>query len=97
MSMALRIKRIREINGLSQSEVAASLNITQQAYCGLEKAADNAKLETLRRYCRVMSIDLAYLVTDSIPVTEETLSKYGRKGFSEINSSYETTEQQKEV
>ena len=95
--MAARIKQVRELAGKRQAEVAALLNITQQAYFGLEQSANNAKLETLRRFCRVMEIDVAYLVSESIPITHETLTKYGRKCCAEIISNYEKMEKQVEV
>jgi len=97
MSMAARIKKVRELSGRRQAEVAALLNITQQAYCGLEQSADNAKLETLRRFCRVMEIDIAYLVSDTLPVSEETLKNYARKDYSEIVSGCEEVRKQLEV
>lgn len=97
MTMAARIKKVRELSGRRQAEVAALLNITQQAYCGLEQSADNAKLETLRRFCRVMQIDIAYLVSDTMPVTDETLKNYAVKGYSEIISNCEKTKKQLEV
>ena len=87
--MASRIKQVRELTGKRQAEVAAMLNITQQAYCGLEQSADNAKLETLRRFCRVMHIDIAYLISEEIPINGTTLSKFGRKGCAELISNYE--------
>lgn len=92
MKTALRIKKIRELAGKRQSEVAALLNVTQQAYCGLEQSADNAKLETLRKFCRAMQIDLAYLISETIPVTAETFEKYGRKGYQEVIADYEKLE-----
>jgi transcriptional regulator with XRE-family HTH domain len=97
MKMASRIKQVRELTGKRQAEVAALLNITQQAYCGLEQSADNAKLETLRRFCRVMEIDIAYLVSDAIPITHLTLTKYGRKGCAEIISGYEQMEKETQL
>ena len=97
MKMASRIKQVRELTGKRQAEVAALLNITQQAYCGLEQSADNAKLETLRRFCRVMEIDIAYLISEAIPITRETLTKYGRKGCGEVILNYEKMEKQVEV
>ncbi len=97
MKMASRIKQVRELTGKRQAEVAAMLNITQQAYCGLEQSADNAKLETLRKFCRVMQIDIAYLVSEEIPITTKTLSKFGRKGCAELISSYEKLEKEAEI
>lgn len=91
MNISSRIKKIRELSGLRQSEVASRLNITQQAYCGLEQSADNAKLETLRRFCKVMEVDLSYLISSTIPVTEESLKKYGTKDYADIISEFEKT------
>ena len=96
MKMASRIKKVRELTGKRQSEVAALLHVTQQAYCGLEQTADNAKLATLRKFCTAMQIDLAYLVTDEIPITDETLKKYGRKNFAEIIAGCEELRKQME-
>jgi|ERR1043165_195344 transcriptional regulator with XRE-family HTH domain len=97
MIISARIKKIRELSGLRQSEVAGRLNITQQAYCGLEQSANNAKLETLKRFCKVMQIDLAYLVTDTIPVTEETLNRYGRREYVDILLELERAEKKLEI
>lgn len=97
MTIASRIKKIRDLSGLRQSEVAGLLNISQQAYCGLEQSADNAKLETLRRFCRVMKVNLSYLISDTLPVTEETLNKYGGRDYADIIAEYEKTTQRLEV
>ena len=96
MEMASRIKKLRELTGKRQSEVAALLQVTQQAYCGLEQSANNAKLATLRKFCNAMQVDLAYLVTDTIPITDETLKKYGKKGFAEIIAGCEELRKQME-
>ncbi len=97
MKIASRIKKIRELDGKSQSEVAALLGISQQAYCGLEQEADNAKLETLRRFCRVMKIDLGFLISETMLITEATLNKFGRKNLTEIIYAYERMEHRIEV
>lgn len=89
MRMASRIRKIREISGLKQAAVAASLQITQQAYFGLEKSADNAKLGTLQRFCKVMNIDIAFLVAEDIPVTSENIEKFGRRRYYDIISGCE--------
>ena len=64
MSISARIKKVREISGWKQSSVANALNISQQAYSCLEKGADNAKIETLKNFCDVMNIKLAYLTAE---------------------------------
>lgn len=84
MRMASRIRKIREISGLKQAAVASSLQITQQAYFGLEKSADNAKLGTLQRFCKVMNIDISFLVAEDVPVTAENIEKFGRRRYNDI-------------
>jgi transcriptional regulator with XRE-family HTH domain len=86
MRMASRIRKIREISGLKQAAVASSLQITQQAYFGLEKSADNAKLGTLQRFCKVMDIDISFLVAEDIPVTAENIEKFGRRRYYDVVS-----------
>lgn len=97
MKIGLRIRKIRELSGKTQGEVAKLLNISQQAYSYLEQAADNAQLDTLRRFCRVMQVDIAYLISDNMPITEETLNKYGRKDFAAIIADNEELEKRSEV
>lgn len=88
MSISARIKKIREISGWKQSAVANALNISQQAYSCLEKGADNAKIETLKNFCDVMNIKLAYLTADDIDITEETMREFGNKGFADVVDGY---------
>lgn len=95
--MASRIRKIREISGLKQAAVAASLQITQQAYFGLEKSADNAKLTTLRRFCKVMNVELSFLIAEDIPVTAENIEKYGRRRYFDILCEYEQMEKRNTV
>ena len=64
---------------------------------GLEQEADNANLETLRRFCRVMKIDLAFLISETMLITEASLNKYGRKNLTEIIYTYERMEHRIEV
>ncbi len=84
MSISARIKKVREISGWKQSAVAHALNISQQAYSCLEKGGDNAKIETLKNFCDVMNIKLAYLTADDIEITEETMREFGNKGFADV-------------
>lgn len=84
MCIATRIRKIREIKGWKQSSVASTLNITQQAYSCMEQEGNNIKFETLQRYCRVMQVQLSLLVASDVPITEETLQKYGTISFGEI-------------
>lgn len=89
MSLALRIRKIREIRGLKQSNVARELNITQQSYGNLESHQNNPKLETLMRFCEVMKLPLSFLLDPNIPITDENIELFSNKGMGEIYSNYE--------
>jgi len=73
------------------------MNISQQAYSCLEKNASHARLDTLKRFCNAVGIELSYLVALDVPVTEETLQRFGNVQFSEFLSSYKKLEQKLEI
>jgi transcriptional regulator with XRE-family HTH domain len=97
MTIASRIRKIREIRGWKQAAVAISMGITQQAYSCLEQNASNARLDTLKRFCNVAGIEVSYLVALDIPVTEETLQRFGNVKFSEFLSNYKKLEHKLEI
>lgn len=96
-TMESRIRKVREIRGWKQAAVASSMNITQQAYSCLEQSADNARLDTLRRFCDVMKIELSFLVATNVPVTEETIQRFGTKCLQEVFADFRKMEQRVEV
>ncbi len=97
MTIASRIRKIREIRGWKQTAVALSMNITQQGYSCLEQGASNARLETLKRFCDVMNVDLPFLVAVDVPVTAETLVAFGEKNYNEFLTTYKKLEQKIEI
>ena len=97
MTIASRIRKIREVRGWKQTAIASSLNITQQAYSCLEQGASNALLETLKRFCDVMKIELPFLIAVDVPITEETIERYGNKSYFEFISTYRKLEQKVEI
>ena len=97
MTIASRIRKIREVRGWKQTAIAASMNITQQAYSCLEQGASNARLETLKRFCDVMKVELPFLIALDVPITEETIERYGNKSFDEFISTYRKLEQKIEI
>ena len=97
MTIASRIRKIREIRGWKQTAIASSMNITQQAYSCLEQGANNARLETLKRFCDVMQVELPFLIAIDVPITEETIAKYGNKSYYEFISTYRKLEQKVEI
>jgi transcriptional regulator with XRE-family HTH domain len=97
MTIASRIRKIREVRGWKQTAIASSMNITQQAYSCLEQGASNARLETLKRFCDVMKVELPFLIATDVPITEETIERYGNKSYYEFISTYRKLEQKVEI
>ena len=64
------------------------MNISQQAYSWLETKSDNAKLETLQRFCAVMKIDLPFLMATNIPVNEENMQLFETIKYSLVFEEY---------
>jgi len=84
MNIAIRMRKVREVKGWKQSAVASSMNITQQAFSYLEQGSGSPRIETLTRFCDVMNVQLHFLLSEDVPVTEETVVKYGTQRFSEF-------------
>ncbi len=97
MTIASRIRKIREVRGWKQTAIASSMNITQQAYSCLEQGASNARLETLKRFCDVMKVELPFLIAVDVPITEETIERYGSKSYFEFISTYRKLKQKVEI
>jgi transcriptional regulator with XRE-family HTH domain len=88
MQLHERIKKIREYRGLKQLNVAAEMNITQQAYSWLETKSGNIKLETLQRFCEVMQVDLPFLMAYEIPINPENMETFAGSSYSRIFEDY---------
>ena len=84
MNIATRMRKVREVKGWKQSAVASSMQITQQAFSYLEQGSGSPRIDTLSRFCDVMNVQLHFLLSEDVPVTEETVTKYGSKTFSEF-------------
>lgn len=48
------------------------MNTTQQAYSILERNADSARLDTLKRYCQAVGVSLAFLISET-PINDKTV------------------------
>jgi transcriptional regulator with XRE-family HTH domain len=97
MTIGARIRKIREIRGWKQTAIAVSMGITQQAYSCLEQNASNARLDTLKRFCSAVGVEVSFLVALDIPVTEETLQRFGNVKFSEFLVNYKKLEHKLEI
>ncbi|MCW3126549.1 MAG: Immunity repressor protein [Bacteroidetes bacterium] len=93
MNVASRMRKLRELMGWKQSAVASMMNITQQAFSFLEQGNGSPRIDTLMRFCDVMNIQLHFLLSADVPITEETVRKYGAKTYSEFISEHQKLEQ----
>jgi transcriptional regulator with XRE-family HTH domain len=88
MKLHERIRKIREYRGFKQITVANEMKITQQAYSWLETKSDNAKIDTLKRFCSVMNIELPFLMAVDIPVNEENMKMFDQANYSVVFEEY---------
>lgn len=57
INVASKIKKIREIKGLSQEYVASKLDISQNTYSKIERGETSFNLDKLSAICEVLEID----------------------------------------
>ncbi len=97
MNIANRMRKVREVKGWKQSAVASSMRITQQAFSYMEQGSGSPRIDTLSRFCDVMQVQLHFLLAEDVPVTEESVMKYGTKSFSEFISDHTRLENSSRV
>jgi transcriptional regulator with XRE-family HTH domain len=97
MTISLRIRKIRELRGWKQAAIAASMNISQQGYSQLEQNASNARLDTLKRFCKVVDVELSFLIAMDVPITDETLARFGSVKYNELLTDYKKLEHKLEI
>ncbi|MCW3126554.1 MAG: Immunity repressor protein [Bacteroidetes bacterium] len=96
MSIATRMRKVREVRGWKQSAVADSMKITQQAYSFMEQGNGSPRVDTLLRFCDVMKVELSFLLAHDVAVTEESVERYGMKTFGTLITEHEKLEQKVE-
>jgi transcriptional regulator with XRE-family HTH domain len=88
MTLSERIKQIRQHRGLKQFNVAAEMQVTQQAYSLLEQKGGNYKIQTLIRFCTVVNVDLSFLFATEIPVTDENMKEFDLLNYTQVFEEY---------
>lgn len=88
MNLPDRLRKIREYRGLKQSAVAMEMNVSQQAYSNMENNADNAKMDTIQRFCNAMKVELAFVLALDVPVNDENLRMFDTVNLSHIVEEY---------
>ena len=65
------------------------MNITQQAYSFFEKAHNSPRIDTLDRFCKIMKIEISFLLAYEIPITQENIDKYGTKSLADFINEHQ--------
>lgn len=60
------MRKIREIAGLRQEEVADLLGMSLTHYSNLERAKRKVKLETIARFCKVMNVSVESILHSAL-------------------------------
>ena len=76
MTLAERIRRIREEKGMTQKQVASLMGISQQAYGQYESGAREPKPETLGRISAALGESASDLLKYSFPLDEKKQEDY---------------------
>lgn len=93
MSIGTRLRAIRQIRGWKQIVIADAMHVTQQTYSKLERGKGSPEVDTLKRFCNIMNVQLHFLLAMDVPVTEENLDKYGAIQFSQLITECKGLEQ----
>jgi transcriptional regulator with XRE-family HTH domain len=90
------MKKIREIRGLNQKEIAARMKITPPTYSTIEDEG-NPKYATMKRFCEATEVSLSFLVAEDMPVTEEAMDFFDRMKPKSFLLTYEQLRQRVDV
>jgi transcriptional regulator with XRE-family HTH domain len=88
MTISERIREIREFRGLKQISVASQMNVSQQAYSVLEQKSANYRIDTLRKFCSAVNIDLPFLLSLELPISDENMKLFDLHNTSQVVDEY---------
>lgn len=84
MELHNKVKRLREINDLSQEDMAEKLNVSKNTYGRLERGEVKISLDRLRKIADIFNIDLS----DILKQSEQGLTLLITSGDSSHNNYY---------
>jgi hypothetical protein len=64
------------------------MHISRQAYSLLEKNPGNHKVETLKRFCNAVKVDMPFLLVCDIPITDENMLVFDTLNYSVVFENY---------
>ena len=89
------IKLYRKQKGLTQTDMAKKLNISQQAYALYEKEGSSVNTETLKKISLILGVDISKLVDENC---EKSMLEYSISEFlSKSYTSYHATDNAVEI
>lgn len=88
MVISKRIKTIRRKLHIKQSYVAHKMGVSQQFYSSIESGEKVYSLATISKIATIFEIDLLFILTPEIPITDETITLFKKKKVSDIIINY---------
>ena len=87
-----RIKEERKKLNYTQEQVAELINVTPAFIGHIERAERSLSLETLVKICHTLNVTIDYVLADTLPQTDETVTEQLR-----VMLKNKTTEQKAKV
>ena len=94
MNIGQRIKQVREFHHWKQSTVAKLMQVSQQGYSALERGISFPRIDTIKKFCDVMNIQVYYFLSLDVPVTEENMQKYAARPLKDVIAEVKQMESQ---
>jgi transcriptional regulator with XRE-family HTH domain len=96
MSVGERMKKVREIKGLNQKEVAARMKVAPPTYAIMEEDP-NPKYSTLKKFCEAAEINISFLVAEDLPLTDDNAQFFDSMKDRSFLLTYEQLRQRVDV
>ncbi|EJD6043498.1 helix-turn-helix transcriptional regulator [Providencia rettgeri] len=80
-SVGLKIRVLREANGMSGKELSSLLGISQQHQSRYENGEVNIHVDTIYQLSQIFNIDPAYFLTDETEINKNTDTPLSKKNY----------------
>lgn len=84
MSLALRLKTTRKKHGLSQSELAKLVEVSQPTIANWERGGHIPRPDALSRIADVLNIDTTWLLSGEMPARHDPANQYLAKPIQHV-------------
>ncbi|MEY0964125.1 helix-turn-helix domain-containing protein [Providencia alcalifaciens] len=79
--VGLKIRALREANGMSGKELSSLLGISQQHQSRYENGEVNIHVDTIYQLSQIFNIDPAYFLTDETEINKNTDTPLSKKNY----------------